>query len=131
VKDQKLKINAAITFFYYKNVERANDFYGKIMGFDLYIDQGWSKIYKISENAFLGVVDERKGAQRANEIKPVELTLVVDDPDAWYTYLCTQDVEIINEPHTLEELSLRMFLLHDPEGYLIEIQKFLNPEIEL
>ena len=118
-------IQAAITFFYYKDPQKANTFYHDILGLELAVDQGWSKIYKISEGAFMGVVDEARGAQRANEIKPVELTLIVDDPDQWYTYLKGQDVTIISEPKTLEELKLRMFLINDPEGYLIEIQKFI------
>lgn len=119
-------INAAITFFYYKDTRKANHFYREVLGLTLAIDQDWSKIYKVSEGAFVGVVDESKGAQRANEIKPVELTLLVEDVDAWYQYLREQDVEILSEPKTLEDLQLRMFLIHDPEGYLIEIQKFLK-----
>jgi len=34
-------------------------------------------------------------------------------------------VKTLNEPHNVEELGLRAFLLEDPEGYVIEIQKFL------
>jgi lactoylglutathione lyase len=125
MSDKQLKVNSAITFFYYKDTEKANLFYQDVMGFELAVDQGWSKIYRIKDNAFMGVVDESKGAHHANEIKPVELTLIVDDPDAWYSYLISKGVQPINEPHTVESMKLRMFLLHDPEGYLIEIQKFL------
>lgn len=123
-KPLDLTIDKAITFFYYKDLERAASFYQDVMGFELAIDQGWSKIFKISGNAYLGVVDEKKGAHRANVIKPVELTICVDDPDAWYEHLKSKDIETINEPHDYEPLNLRLFLLKDPEGYLLEIQKF-------
>jgi catechol 2,3-dioxygenase-like lactoylglutathione lyase family enzyme len=125
MNEKNLKVNSAITFFYYKDTEKANQFYQDVMGFELAVDQGWSKIYRIVDNAFMGVVDESKGAHRANEIKPVELTLVVDDPDAWHTYLLNKGIKPISEPRNVESMNLRMFLLHDPEGYLIEIQKFL------
>ena len=52
------------------------------------------------------------------------VTLVVSDVDAWYQYLRDKGVETLNEPHDIEELGLRAFLLEDPEGYVIEIQKF-------
>jgi hypothetical protein len=36
-------------------------------------------------------------------------------------------VKTLNEPHDDKTLNLRIFLLHDPEGYVIEIQKFYDP----
>lgn len=119
------EIKELITFFYYKDLELARKFYQEVMGFELVIDQGFAKIFKVANNAFMGIVDEKKGAHRANPIKPVELTVIVPDPDEWYRYLLSKGVQPICEPKTMESMKLRMFLLHDPEGYLIEIQKFL------
>jgi catechol 2,3-dioxygenase-like lactoylglutathione lyase family enzyme len=122
---QRPNILEQITFFYYKDLDQAAHFYADILGLELVIDQGFAKVFRVAESAYLGVVDETKGAHRASETKPVELTLVVSDPDAWYAYLKTRGVETINEPHDVEDPHIRCFLLHDPEGYLIEIQKFL------
>lgn len=119
------EVKELITFFYYQDVERAARFYREIMGFELVIDQGFAKIFRVANSAYMGVVDEHKGAQRAHPNKPVELTVIVSDPDAWYAYLRAKGVQPLSEPRTLEALNLRMFLLHDPEGYLIEIQQFL------
>jgi catechol 2,3-dioxygenase-like lactoylglutathione lyase family enzyme len=119
------EVKELITFFYYEDVDRAACFYQEIMGFELAIDQGFAKIFRVAQNAYLGVVDEKKGAQRAHPQKPVELTVIVSDPDAWYAYLLARGMQPLSAPRTLEALNLRMFLLHDPEGYLIEIQKFL------
>lgn len=118
-------VKELITFFYYKDLEKATRFYQEIMGFELVVDQGFARIFRVAGNAYMGVVDEQKGAHRANSIKPVELTVIVADPDAWYDYLISKGIQPISEPKTLEAMKLRMFLLHDPEGYLIEIQKFL------
>ncbi|NLE75818.1 MAG: VOC family protein [Chloroflexi bacterium] len=118
-------VDALITFFYYKDFDRAVRFYGETMGFELTVDQGWSKIFRVTGNAHMGVVDEKRGYHKANAIKPVELTLVVGDADAWYAYLTAQGVPTLNTPHDVPELALRLFLLQDPEGYVIEIQQFL------
>ena len=61
---------------------------------------------------------------KPSDDKPVMITVVVDDPDAWYDHFQKKGVATLNEPHDDVELNLRIFLLKDPEGYVIEIQKF-------
>lgn len=118
-------VDGLITFLYYKDLEKAAGFYKDVMGFELTVDQGWAKIYRVADGAHVGVVDESRGYHRASPTKPVMVTLVVPDVDAWYRYLKKKGVETLNEPHVVEELGLRAFLLEDPEGYVIEIQKFI------
>jgi len=122
---ERPEVKELITFFYYHDMHRAAKFYREIMGFELVVDQRFAKIFRVANSAYMDVVDEQKGAQRAHPNKPVELTVIVSDPDAWYAYLQAKGVQPLSKPRTLEALNLRMFLLHDPEGYLIEIQKFL------
>ena len=119
-------VSGLITFFYYENLELAAKFYEEIMGFELAVDQKWAKIYKVAENAFMGCVNGQRGYHKPSVEKPVMLTLVVNDPDDWYTRLKRQGVKILSEPHDNNELSLRIFLFEDPEGYVIEVQKFYN-----
>jgi len=118
-------VKGLITFLYYKDLKKVAKFYEEVMGFKLTIDQGWAKIYRVTGGAHVGLVDERRGYHRAGPTKPVMLTVVVPDVDAWYQYLRGKGVKTLNEPHNVEELGLRAFLLEDPEGYVIEIQKFL------
>lgn len=117
-------VNGIITFFYYKNLDKAVEFYRDIMGFELTVDQKWSKIFKVAENAYMGCVDGSIGYHKPSPAKPVMLTVVVDDPDAWYSHFQKHGVKTLNEPHDDKKLNLRIFLLEDPEGYVIEIQKF-------
>jgi lactoylglutathione lyase len=124
---QYLVAKGAITFFYYKDLPRAAEFYEKVMGFQLVQDQKWSKIYRINEASYMGCVDGSVGYHKPGDEKPVMLTVVVDDPNAWYEHFKRHKVETLNEPHDDEELNLRIFLLKDPEGYVIEIQKFYEP----
>lgn len=114
----------AITFFYYKDLARAVEFYDKVMGFKLVQDQRWAKIYRVNGDAYMGCVDGSIGYHKPSDEKPVMLTVIVDDPDAWYEHFKKHKVETLNEPHDDKELNLRIFLLRDPEGYVIEIQKF-------
>ncbi len=120
-------VDGLLTFFYYKDLEKAAKFYEEIMGFTLVQDQKWAKLFKVSDNAYMGCVDGNTGYHKPDPVKPVMLTVIVDDPDAWYKHFKKNNVPTINKPHDDEELNLRIFLLHDPEGYVIEIQKFNDP----
>ena len=115
-------VEGLITFLYYKDLAKAMHFYEEIMGFQLSIDQGWSKIYRITDGAYLGLVDERCGYHRASARKPVIVCFVVPDVDAWYRFLKEKGVDTLTEPKDSEELKIRAFMLQDPEGYVIEIQ---------
>ncbi len=119
-------VEKAITFFYYVDLPRALGFYTEVMGFPLEIDQGWSKILKIAEHAYVGLVDETRGMHRANPIKPVQLCIRVPDVDAWHRYLSSQSVIGLTEPKDSVSLGIRAFVLEDPEGYQIEVQSVLR-----
>lgn len=121
----EVDVEGLITFLYYRDLEKAAEFYEEVMGFELTIDQGWAKIYRVTDSAYVGVVDERRGYHRTSPTKPVMVTFVVSDVDAWYRILKDKGVKTLNEPHDIEELGLRAFLLEDPEGYVIEVQKFI------
>ena len=120
-------VDGLLTFFYYKDLASAGEFYEKIMGFELVQDQKWAKIFKVADSAFMGCVDGNIGYHKHDPTKPVMLTVIVDDPDAWYEHFIENGVETLNKPHDDVELNMRIFLLHDPEGYVIEIQKFNDP----
>ena len=119
-------VEKAITFFYYVDLTRAFHFYTQVMGFPLEIDQGWSKILKIAEHAYVGLVDETRGMHRANPIKPVQLCIRVPDVDAWHRYLASQNAIGLTEPKDSVSLGIRAFVLEDPEGYQIEVQSVLR-----
>jgi lactoylglutathione lyase len=112
----------AITFLYYRDLPAAMRFYEDVLGLTLAIDQGWSKIYRITENGYVGLVDETRGSHRANPIKPVQLCVRVADVDAWHAWILTQGVEGLWGPKINTELKIKVFVFNDPEGYQIEVQ---------
>ena len=54
---ENLGFEGALTFFYYNNLEKAADFYKNIMRFELVMEKEWVKIFRIKENAHLGLVN--------------------------------------------------------------------------
>jgi len=124
-----LKATAGITFFYYNSLERAADFYEKILGLELVDDQKWAKICRIHGNAYLGIVEGRRGFHETQEDNAVLLTLVVRDVAAWYAKLVDCGVRVLREIETHEDIQVRCFFVQDPGGYAVEIQTFLNPSV--
>jgi catechol 2,3-dioxygenase-like lactoylglutathione lyase family enzyme len=124
-----LKVTSQITFLYYKDLALAQQFYEEIMGFELAEDQGWAKIYRVTGNAFVGLVDEKRGSLKVQENSAVMLTLVSDDVRGWYNYLRGKGVEFVREFGISEEIQIEYFFIRDPGGYIIEIEKFLKPEL--
>lgn len=124
-----LNFNSQISFLYYKNLEKAVEFYEKIFSFPLVVDQGWAKIFRITDGAHLGLVDEKKGFFKWHKEKTVMITLVTttsDEVDNWYNRLQAYNVKFLSLPHDVDEIGIRCFLFEDPEGYVIEIQHFLK-----
>ena len=124
----KLKVQSQITFLYYRDLEPISRFYKEIMGFELVEDQGWAKIYRVSGNAFLGIVDEERGFHKAQEKSAVLITLAVADVSWWYDYLKGKGIKLLTDIRESEEIQVRCFFAEDPGGYAIEIEEFLKPE---
>lgn len=115
-----------ITFLYFHDVPRAQEFYERVLGAKPAIDQGWSKIYQLAGAAHVGLVDQSRGAKRASVDKPVQICLRVPDVDAWHDWARAQKVAALTEPRDSAELGIRAFVFDDPEGYQIEIQSVLK-----
>ena len=121
---QNPAIKEQITFLYTSDLENSAHFYEHIMGLSLKLDQGGCRIYAVCENAYLGV------CQRANVAPPKErtviFTLVTPEVDDWYDYLLEQGVEVDSPPAENPTYGIYHFFLRDPNGYLLEVQRFLE-----
>jgi predicted enzyme related to lactoylglutathione lyase len=127
VTDHPAPASLAITFFYYRDLPRAMDFYEGVLGLPLAIDQGWCKIYRIAEGAHVGLVDETRGMNKWQEKKPVQLCIRVPDVDAWRDFVAGQGVDTLSEMFQNDALGIRAFVFTDPEGYQIEMQSATRP----
>ena len=111
----------AITFLYYRDLVTAERFYAETLGLPLVIDQGWAKIFRITEGAHVGLVDERKGMNNWQENKCVQICLRVEDADGWYAWAKEQAIDGLSKMFQNDEIGIRAFVFNDPEGYQIEV----------
>ena len=118
-------VHGTITWLYYRDLPRAMKFYEEVMGFKMTVDQGWSKIYRVSKDGYLGLVDGAKGHHKANNIKPVIFCLNVNDVEAWYKKVIKAGVVIEEKLQESHRLKVRVFMFKDPEGYVVEMQQSL------
>ena len=113
-------IDSQVTFLYYKDVPAAARFYAGTLGLEMTFDEGWVQIYRVSSTAYVGLVDEMRGAHRVSESKPVMLSIVTNEIDAWYAHMRTSGVKLLSELSNSENAPIRAFLVEDPGGYTVE-----------
>jgi lactoylglutathione lyase len=123
-----LSPRASIVFLYYRDLARARAFYADVLGLPLAVDQGFCTIFQVAPSSFVGLVDEAQGLHRAAEQKPVTLSFVVDDPDAWHDHLVAAGVPIHRPLADATRHPTRGFVALDPEGYFLEFERFLAHE---
>ena len=121
---KKLGIDLQITWVYTDNLGQTSKFYEEILGLELVRDEGSARIFRVSSTAQIGVCTTFE--DRVVEPKGGMITLVTDEVDEWYSLLTSRGVEIKNSPHVLEKFNVYTFFLEDPNGYVIEIQQFLE-----
>jgi catechol 2,3-dioxygenase-like lactoylglutathione lyase family enzyme len=121
----ELEIDGVIVFYYYDDVTEAAKFYREVMGFKLVMTrEEWVRIFMVKPNFYLGLVKGDRGYHKASPTKPVMLTLDVpgnDNVETWFEHLKKLGVRTIDEAPRIRENGGKVFLLEDPEGYVIEI----------
>ncbi|MGL4608720.1 MAG: VOC family protein [Trueperaceae bacterium] len=55
------------------------------------------------------------------------LTLLIDDVDGVYKLLKACDIATESEPEVSRQFNVYQFFVRDPNGYLVEVQRFLEP----
>ncbi len=119
--------NYAITFFYYDDITKVAPFYEKVMGFELMLDQGLARIYRIGGQSYFGIVDGNRGHLRHQPRSAVLLTIVDEDVVGWHGRMRAAGVAGLSE--ILRGTYCEHFFFEDPAGYAIEVQRFHNPEV--
>ncbi|MCA9969187.1 MAG: VOC family protein [Anaerolineales bacterium] len=117
-------ITQQVTFLYTADLAKTAEFYETILELPLALDQGACRIYRTGGGAFLGFCRHLSGGEQT---RGVILTLVSDDVDGWYAYLQAKGVVFEQPPALNARFNIYHCFLRDPNGYLIEIQRFLDP----
>jgi catechol 2,3-dioxygenase-like lactoylglutathione lyase family enzyme len=115
--------DAGITFCYTRDLKKTAEFYEGVMGLPLVLDQGGCRIYKVSGGAYFGFCER----EEVGPGKGLILTFVTEDVDRWYEKLSGQGIVFEKQPAFNPDYNIYHCFLRDPNGYLLEIQRFEDP----
>ena len=114
----------SITFLYTNDIERLAAFYRDVMELEPVLEQPAARIFRWTPSSFLGVCDI---AERPRGTKGMMLTFLVEDARACCEKLAAKGV-VFDPPLALRGGgTLLSAFFRDPEGYVLEIQEFLDP----
>jgi len=118
-----MALSGAITFCYTSDLEGTARFYEETLGLALALDQGGCRIYRVTGTAFVGF------CAREDAAKPdgVILCLLTSDVEGYCATLAERGVTFEKEPQPNPKFRIFHAFLRDPNGYLIEIQRFEDP----
>ena len=113
----------AVSFYYTPDLQASARFWEESIGLSLVLDQGTCRIYRVSQDGFIGFC-QREGAEASSG---VIITLVAQDVDARCKALRERGVLFEKEPAHNPTFNIYHAFLRDPAGYLVEIQRFEDP----
>ncbi|OCX58117.1 bleomycin resistance protein [Thioclava sp. SK-1] len=119
--------DCAITFYYYEDIHAVAPFYEDVLGFELVLDQGLARIYRIAGAAYFGIVDGTKGHLKHQPHSATLLTVVSQDVAGWHERMVQAGVSGLSD--ILRGTYCEHFFFEDPAGYAIEIQRFHAPDV--
>jgi len=122
-------IDQQITFLYTRDLARSAAFYEDILGLPLVLDQGGCRIYRVAGEAFLGICQRDTAPVDPGDpgTRQVIVTLVTEDVDAFCAGLEARGAVLHQQPALNRRYGIHHAFLRDPNGYLIEIQRFIDP----
>lgn len=113
-----------ITFLYTRDLARTALFYEEVLDLPLVVDQGSCRIYRVAEGGFVGFC-ERDNAPA--QPQGVIVTFVTEEVDEWADRLKKAGIPLEKPPTHNEMYGIYHIFFRDPNGYLLEIQRFTDP----
>jgi len=117
-------IDQQVTFLYTRDLEMTAQFYEQTMGLPLVLDQGSCRIYRVGAGGYLGFCWREDALLQPEGLI---LTIVTGEVDRWHHYLQSRGIDFERPPTYNADYNIYQCFLRDPNGYLIEIQQFLDP----
>jgi len=117
-------LQGQVMFLPTDDLQKIIDFYEGVLGLELVRDQTLCRIYKTGPNSYLGFCNREYTIPTDYR---VVITLLIDDVDGVYKLLNNQDIKTESTPALSERFNVYQFFVRDPNGYLLEIQRFIEP----
>ena len=116
-----------VTFINCKDLAKVSRFYQTMLGKPPELDLDWVKIYPVTANVYVGLIDKDHGTNRPSPSKPVMLSFLAKTPqevDQWYQRLKAMNAEFKHAPKWGQLKNGRRIysiMFQDPEGYYLEV----------
>lgn len=120
-----MEYTSLVTFIYYENLKYGISFLEDILGLKLVMDQGFARVYKVSEKGYLGIVTKES---RMNIKEDTLISLSTRNVTKAYAKISKMEVENLSEITQFPQIPLQSFFFEDKEGHHFEIQEFLKDE---
>ena len=114
---------SAVGFYYTRDLCRTATFWEQVVGLPLVLDQGTCRIYRVSQDGFIGFCERSESVNTSGVI----ITLVTPDVDGAVDGLRRRGLTFEKEPAFNHKYNIYHAFFRDPNGYLIEIQRFEDP----
>lgn len=113
-----------VAFIRSSDLERSHEFYADLLGLPLVLDQGRCRIYRVSTSGYLGVCRGEPSPEG------VIVTLVARDVRERCSELAARGV-LFDKPVAYNpDFDITHAFLRDPDGHLVEIQRFESSDWE-
>jgi catechol 2,3-dioxygenase-like lactoylglutathione lyase family enzyme len=118
-----LKLKEFILFLGTEDLGKTADFYLKVLEFKLYKNQELCQIFSITKDSKIGFCSHMPVV--CSEKSPI-ITLVTTKVDEFYEKMVSNDILISQKPKLNNQFKIYHFFFKDPNGYTIEVQKFVD-----
>jgi cyclophilin family peptidyl-prolyl cis-trans isomerase/catechol 2,3-dioxygenase-like lactoylglutathione lyase family enzyme len=108
--------------YFFRDTEAAERFYGRVLG----LPMAGPGLFRLSETAFLRVSPLSDAGPDADAPKTATLSFVTDEIDGWFEYLKAEGLKMRSELRDATRHPTRGFVAYDPEGHLLEFERFLD-----
>ena len=108
----------SLVFLFVTDLDRSTSFY-ESLGLEVRIDQGSCRILGANGRLMVGICGDR-----APSPDGLIFTLVTDEVETVCARLISEGVVFEQEPRHSPEYAITHAFLRDPDGYLVEIQRF-------
>lgn len=117
--------DALITFLPTADLDRSSAFYGDTLGLTLVVDQGMCRVFQVTATGFIGICKRSAGTINT---EGVIVTIVRDDVDEFCERLVAAGATLERPPSHNAPFGIYQAFLRDPDGNLVEIQRFDDPD---
>ncbi len=117
-------VTSQITFLPTADLTTTDAFYTGLVGLPMVRDQGICRIYATAPGAYLGFCERGYALDVEHR---VVVTLLLDDVEGAFGRLRDAGAAVVAEPSHSERFAATTAFVRDPNGYLLELQRFDEP----